>query len=252
VAGVTPGLSGGVLMAALGLYEPALAALTGLRRDFRASMAFLLPLAVGGGLGVLLFGGVMHRLYAAAPDRVIFAFLGLVCGAFPAFFREANRDGFRKTWLIALAAAFGLALIGGAALPVFSTAAGLSTLACLLCGGIVAAGLVIPGVSASFVLIRLGLYAPMLAAIADFDVPALIWMAVGGGVTALALVYLAAWAFRRARGPSYYAVAGFLAASSVVVFPGLGSGGGAVLNICLFCLGAAGSYFAMGRGRGAH
>jgi len=60
IAGITPGLSGGALAAAMGIYEPIIRALGSLLRNFKQSALFLLPLACGGLVGVLAFSRVMN------------------------------------------------------------------------------------------------------------------------------------------------------------------------------------------------
>ena len=54
VAAMLPGASGGVLAVAMGVYRPALDAVTGLFKSFMPCFMYLLPLGIGGVVGLSL------------------------------------------------------------------------------------------------------------------------------------------------------------------------------------------------------
>lgn len=248
VASVTPGLSGGVIAAAAGLYEPAIRAVTGLRWEFRKGVAFLLPLALGAGASILLFSHLMKALIEWAPHGVMYAFLGFVAGSAPSLLREANRDGIRKSCFAAFALAFALVLVSGWTLA--QTAAlgdepELSVCQTLLGGGVLALGTVIPGISSSFLLMSMGIYEPLISALADFNLPVLAVFGAGFVVTGLAIIKVVELLFRRFRGCCYYAVMGFLLGSMVAAFPGFRSGFGLLADLAVFGIAAAVSLAAM-------
>jgi putative membrane protein len=247
VAFITPGLSGGVIAAAIGLYEPMLHAITHLHRQFRRSFIFLCPLGVGAVIGILSFGNLMRYLMAVAPTTVIFAFVGLVAGSMPTLIGEANAGGFRRGYLLISAAAFALILfIESMMVRVLPpTGMELDTIGSLISGAVIAVGTVIPGVSSSFLLMQLGVYERLLEVLTGFNIPIIALMGVGGAVTALALVFGADRLFKRFRGPAYYAVIGFLMGSVVAVFPGFAQGWKLALDVFLFALSAVGCWFLM-------
>ncbi|HEY8392895.1 MAG TPA: DUF368 domain-containing protein [Capillibacterium sp.] len=227
VAAITPGLSAGVIAAAAGLYEPVIHALVHFPKEYRKSIVFLLPLGLGAGSGILLFGRVMERLMLTAKFQVIYVFLGLVAGSMPALFKEANRRGFRKRFLWAAVVAFGLVLGTGRLLAWFpQQTAGqkLEAATALLGGAVLAFGTIIPGISSSLILMYLGLYEKLLAAFIGWDWPVLIMLAVGFGLTALLMLKLVDLLFQRYLGFAYYGVIGFLFGSMVMIFPGFRRG----------------------------
>lgn len=240
VACITPGLSGGMIAASAGLYEPGLHALTHLHKDFRRGFRFLLPLGLGGLAGIVLFSNLMKVLMARAPTTVLYVFLGLVAGSIPSFLQEANSKGFRRRWLgvalVSFALTFFVELLVGRVLP--PAGLPLNPMTALLGGTVIAVGTVIPGVSSSFLLIQLGIYEPFLEALTTFDIPILFFVAVGCGSVALVLVLAADWVFKRFHGVAYYAVLGILAGSVVAVFPGFAKGIWAVLDLLLFAISA--------------
>ncbi len=248
IACVTPGLSGGVIAAAAGIYEPALYAIVNARNQCKRSSAYLIPLGIGTGLGVLLFSQIMKQLMANAEHAVLYAFIGMVLGSVPALVRESNRDGFKPQWLIASATGLGVALLSGPALAGLAQNADsgrLTGVNGLLAGGVFAFGTVIPGISASFILMAMGLYEQFLAAVADFQIISLIWIGAGFVATALATVKLVEWLFRVCRGPAYYAVIGLLLGSMAVAFPGAQTGWRLTFDLALLLGGAAASWAVM-------
>lgn len=245
IASITPGLSGGVIAATTGVYERAIIAIVNVREEFRRSVVFLAPLALGAGIGMLLFSRVMQELMARAEFTVLYVFLGLVAGGVPSLVKEANRDGFRLTHLaavpLALAAVVWVSQISAWA-PGQSGETAFSPGNIVLYGAVVAIGTIIPGVSSSFILIHLGAYQDLLAALTSLDLRILFLLGCGFVVTGLVIVRFVECMFRRFRGLAYYSVLGFLMGSMAMVFPGFRSGWGLALDIFLFVGGAAASY----------
>ena len=83
IGGVSPGLSGSVLLIIFGLYQKTLDALGTLLTDFRSKVRFLLPLAAGMGTGVLLFSRLIDLLLRRYEMPTRFCFLGLILGTLP-------------------------------------------------------------------------------------------------------------------------------------------------------------------------
>ena len=246
IAAVTPGLSGGVIAAAAGIYEPAVRAITGLRANFRAGVKLLLPLGLGGLLGVFLFSNVMRMLVASAPYAVVYAFIGLIAGSAPALVREANAQGFRPRYLWAAGLALALVCATGFLLADASGASHAPDgLYGVIGGATLAVGTVIPGISSSFLLMNMGLYEGLLSAIADIQLMPLAIVAVSFVIVALGLVKLSDILFKRFHGMAYYAVLGFLAGSIVLAFPGLRSGWLLALDAALALAGFAASFLLM-------
>lgn len=244
VAGIIPGLSGGVIAAALGLYEPAILALTGIFKKPRQNTCFLLPLIIGAGAGMILFGNVVGWLMETASDEVLFLFFGLVGGSLPSVIKEANTQGFRLRYIwatvIALTAVLALDFWGSLVAAADNTAAWDMGHG-IFYGMILALGTIVPGISSSFLLIYLGAYQGYLNAIAAVDFAVLGPMALGFMIAALPLIKMVEIFFRRYHGASYYAVLGFLIGSMVIVFPGLAGGWKMLADMLLLCSGIVAS-----------
>ena len=238
VAGITPGLSGGALAAAMGIYEPIIRALSSLSRTFRKSALFLLPLACGGLVGVLAFSRVMEWLMLAYPSQVQLLFLGLVAGSLPALIREANSTGFRLRYVLATITALTLMYRGAELLAWPRVTDGtFSALHYAYFGFIYAIGSIIPGISSSFVLIHIGSYDDLLRAIATANAPILIPAALGFGLGIVLLVRVVEQVFARYHGLAYYSILGFLLGSALLIWPDLTLSWMLLVDVAVFVAG---------------
>ncbi len=221
IAAIAPGISGGAVAVIFGLYEPITAAIGTLRKDFRQKVQFLAPLGIGMALGMLLFGRLILFLFSTYTVVTCAVFIGLIAGTLPSVFRAAARDGFRLRYLLAavpcaLAVAWVTTFQGlqytviDGALPYWFV---------LVCGGILGLGSVLPGTSAAFVLMGLGVYEPLLVAVNDLDILRLLLVGVGFCTVFLSLARLLNWAYRKAHGWMSFAVLGMLLGSIWPIIP---------------------------------
>ena len=82
---ILPGLSGGILAVSMGLYQPAIEAVTGFFKNPKKNLKFLLPLAIGGIIGFLIFMLIINRFFADYETEIICLFVGLVIGSVSSF-----------------------------------------------------------------------------------------------------------------------------------------------------------------------
>lgn len=242
IASITPGMSGGALAAALGLYERMVRAISHPLRDLRKNLVFLLPVGIGAAVGVIGFSNVMEWLMQQAPNQVKWLFLGLVAGSVPSLLRTANTRGFRWRWLLFTALAL-------ASLPLFSllqqtwsaapTPGDSGWAAFLGYGLVLAVGTIVPGISTSFILMALGVYDQLLRAMASLDLTVLVPTGLGFCLGILLLARLVEMLFRRFHSQAYYAVLGFLLGSALLILPRPAPGWLLLLDICLFLLGVS-------------
>ncbi|MBR3383110.1 MAG: DUF368 domain-containing protein [Clostridia bacterium] len=169
VGGIIPGFSGGILAVSMGLYKPAVDAITGFFKAPKKNFKFLFPLGLGGVIGFLIFMFLLDWLFADFKTYVICVFVGLVVGSMPALLRECTEQGYKKHYplwsVLGFAAAMALIIMG------LVTNAGapreVTPWLCALCGAIIMSGVLLPGVSISFVLLNLGVYESFLHVFTD-------------------------------------------------------------------------------------
>ena len=90
----------------------------------------------------------------------------------------------------------------------------------MLAGVLMSAGIVIPGVSKTVILMMLGLYQVYLSAIASLNLSILLPMGIGlliGGILFLCLIN---FLFKFAKSYTYFGIIGFILGSIFVIYPG--------------------------------
>lgn len=188
IGGVAPGLSGSVLLVILGLYEKTVHAIGTLFQSFKKNVLYLLPLVAGLGVGVLLFSKIVDFFLNNFEFYTRYAFLGLVIGTVPLFYREVRKNGFRRGYylVIVAAAATGFVLFGfnKNLFPVITQP---NLWQSMLLGVAVAGSSIVPGVDSAVILSALGLYELYVSALAEFNLQILIPAAFGVAIGALVI-----------------------------------------------------------------
>lgn len=187
IGGIVPGLSGSVLMVLLGVYEQTIRALGTLLTDFKKNIRFLAPLLLGMLCGVLLFSRAVDYLLECYEFQTRYAFLGLVLGTVPLFYRQIGKQGFPKhcyaVILCAVAAGF---LIFGVNRSYFPPIQQPNFLQSMLMGVTVAASSIVPGIDSAVILSTFGFFELYVGALAEFDLlvllPAVLGLVVGAVV----------------------------------------------------------------------
>ncbi len=191
IGGIAPGLSGSVLLVILGLYQKTITAIGTLFKDFKKNVIFLFPLFLGFGVGVILFSKVVDFLLGNFEMYTRFAFLGLVLGTIPLFYKEVKKEGFSKKYyiVIVVAAIFGFALffLNKDMFPVITNP---NLLQSVLLGIAVAGSSIVPGVDSAVILSSLGLYELYVGSIADFNLAVLIPAGVGLVIGVLVISFI--------------------------------------------------------------
>ncbi|MDO4316895.1 MAG: DUF368 domain-containing protein [Lachnospiraceae bacterium] len=180
VANIIPGVSGGTMAVSLGIYDKIISSVTGLRKAWKKSLAFLVPILLGAGASIVLFAKLMEYLLDKQALPTGLTFIGLIFGGLPMLWRllsaekqKTGQKGFTVVNVLCFLLLFGVAV----ALPLLNShdsesaelAFGVGNSAILFFLGILAAGtMVIPGVSGSMVLMILGYYYGVLNAINGF------------------------------------------------------------------------------------
>ena len=173
IANVIPGVSGGTMMVAMGIYDKLIHCITHLFSELKKNLLFLAPIAVGMALAVVGSSFTIEKMFELFPFQTSLLFVGLVVGGLPAMWKNVKgksiKVGHIITCVLFLALVVGMALLGetegNAAELTFSL---VNAIKLFFVGVIAAATMVIPGVSGSMVLLLLGYYNPILSTINAF------------------------------------------------------------------------------------
>ena len=258
VANIIPGVSGGTMMVAMGIYDEMIGAVTGIFRHMKQSIRTLFPYAVGMGIGIVGLSFVIGYLFEHYPFQTALLFIGLIFGGLPLLLPNVKGRRPKPAELLVFALFFGLIVgmqfLGTGKEKVLSLEP--ETVFVLLFIGLVAAAtMVIPGVSGSMLLMALGYYTPIIDHINAFivalvmaDFGTLIYCAgilVPFGIGVLAGAFLVAklieFLLKNHERMTYFAILGLLFSSPVAILSGMdlsGTGVWAVLaGILLFGVG---------------
>ncbi len=163
IAMIIPGVSGGTLAVLMNVYDKLIGAISNLRRDFKNSFFFLLPILLGAAIGVIAAYFPLKYALKYAPFPTVLLFVGLMVGSCPKIIKDGIKQGFKPlnivSIIIPLAAVIGICFIpslGKADLSPSMQWYGYILI--ILIGMVGSCALVIPGVSGSMLLLILGYY----------------------------------------------------------------------------------------------
>lgn len=245
IGGVAPGVSGGAFAVMLGVYDKLTDAIATFYKDFRVKMTFLISIGIGVVIGIIGFSNVMTLLFEHFETMVKFVFIGLMVGTLPSVFGEANKEGFKKRYLLPFALTFTLTVIFAYLDSQGVDRVSVSVISpqdSVFYGGVIALGTIVPGISSSIILMYAGVYEAVLAGISTLDFAMLIPMGIGFGLTVLLLAKLISYMFKRFYGYTYYMVLGFVVGSILALMPNVSSGSDIVQGTLLAIVGAILSY----------
>lgn len=173
IANIIPGVSGGTMMVAMGIYDKLIHCITHLFSEFKKSVAFLFPIAIGMGIALVAGAFGLEMLFEKLPIQTNLLFIGLIVGGLPAIWKNVKGNSIKIGHMIAglvfFAVVVGLAVIGETEGNAADLSFNLVNVIKLLGVGIVAAAtMVIPGVSGSMMLMLMGYYNSIISAITDF------------------------------------------------------------------------------------
>ncbi|MBQ9773432.1 MAG: DUF368 domain-containing protein [Clostridia bacterium] len=217
---ILPGLSGGALCAAFGLYQPIIEVLSKPLRAIRKYWYMLLFVALGGILGVVGLAGLADWLLELNATVVYCVFAGLVLGTVPELYVDAGQRGRSRASYLSMGICFAviLAILIWLRFGV-SFRMPENLLGWMVCGVLWGLSFIVPGLSSSNVIMFIGLYQPMMAGIKDFEWSVLLPM---GGMM-LATLLLFSQLMKRALDRFYsvvlHGVLGSVLATSIMIVP---------------------------------
>lgn len=228
-ADVVPGVSGGTVALITGIYEELIDTLAGIRprllgiwrREGLAAcwragnFSFLLALFAGVFTSLLLLAGLLTWLLETYPIPLWSFFCGLIAASIPLVLKpvELTRPAVPVMLLLGTVLACWVSLQPGL------SSLGDSPWLFFAVGAVAICAMVLPGISGSFILVLLGMYAAVLGALDAGD-----WLRVGAFLAGtvcglLAFVQLLRWLLHRWHDAVLGLMAGFMAGSLVKLWP---------------------------------
>ena len=182
-----PGLSIATTAMILGIYERLIDVVSDVfGHKFKSAMIELIPLALGAVFSIAIFSHLILFAIDLFPTQTDFFFLGLIIASIPLLFKTANvKTEFKgKHFFFAFIAAVFIAMFTFSQhLELFvleyrnnSTQA----IALIIVGALISASMILPGLSASLLLLVLGLHGTLVASLSSLDLRVLSLLAIGG------------------------------------------------------------------------
>lgn len=219
---ILPGISSGVLCVVLGIYEKLLDAILNFFGNVKENLRFLLPLIIGGVVGVVLFSNILVYFFNSYPIQTKSIFIGLILGTIPMLIREVNqKEKFKKSNLLFLGIALllGLVTIFGESMLANVRIENSSFIYFVISGFLMSVGIVVPGVSSTIILMLLGVYTVYLQSVSSVYLPVLIPMGIGLLVGSFLFMKLTNLLLNKFYAPTFYSIIGFTLGSVFVLMP---------------------------------
>lgn len=219
---ILPGISSGVLCVAFGLYEKIINSITNFFKDIKQNFKFLFPITIGLLVGIFVCGNVLKFLFDKFSVPVSFVFIGLILGSIKIVFNQIKTHKLKLSYILCALFTFSFSLY----LITFEKTVLVNQIvdirnnsSLILCGILMSAGIVIPGVSKTVILMMLGIYQTYLDAIVNLNLTILIPIIIGLVIGCILFLILLKFLFEHFKVHTYFAIIGFTLSSVLVIYP---------------------------------
>lgn len=233
IADIVPGVSGGTIALLTGIYERLINAIKSAGVDtlkllfsskekgggIKAAWqqfdgTFLFSVFFGIAVSILLLSRFMHYLIEQFPMFIWPLFFGLVLASVFYVGKQIKQWNIERIfWLI-------LGTVIAASIALSSpTEVEITPLTLFVVGSIAICAMILPGISGSFLLLLMGVYAPMIAAIKGLDIPTLAIFASGCAVGIMAFSRLLSWLLAHYHEVMMATLTGFMLGALVKLWP---------------------------------
>lgn len=227
-ADVIPGVSGGTIAFMTGIYTELISSLKSIDHK---SIKWLFKGEIGrfwkeinGNFLVAVFSGVLISIFSLArlmqylltnhPIPLWSFFLGLIAAS--AIFILRDIKEWKTGHIIALTAGIAVAVWISLVSPAETTDAWWFI---FVSGMVAICAMILPGISGSFILLLMGKYAFMMAAIKEFNIPVMLVFIAGAAIGLIAFSHFLSWLLKKYYGQTIALLAGFMIGSLVKVWP---------------------------------
>lgn len=220
-----------------GLYEKLVNSVLNFFKDVKKNFTFLFPICLGVFVGIFLFGNVLKFLFNKYYMPTSFIFIGLILGSIPLIVKQANLKKVNFSHIVCMLLTFSFSLYLVALEDNITNSLNINCNSYLIIAGIItSAGIIIPGVSKTVILMLLGIYEIYLSAIASLNLSILIPIGIGFLIGGIIFLFLMNFLFKIAKSYTYFAIIGFILGSIFVVYPGFLFNLEGVISIILFAI----------------
>jgi putative membrane protein len=217
-----PGVSGGTMAILLGIYDKLISAISNFLKDIKGNTIFLLKFCLGSGLGIGTLAFAIRWMLEKFPLPVSFFFLGAVIGGIPALYKKTKETTLKISsaiyFLIGLVLVISIGFIPTGNFDIGSGSGVAHYAMVLVTGIIIALALILPGISTSHMLLVLGMYDTMIAAITEFNI---VYIGILGISTVIGIFLITKpieWTMNKFPHQTYCLIIGFVLGSTSEIF----------------------------------
>lgn len=228
-ANVVPGVSGGTIALITGIFGKLIGCLNDLMTPSKwksIDWGFLISLAAGLIISIFSLAKLITVCLDRYPVLTWAFFFGLILVSAGLMLKDIKGWKIRDAIITIIGIAIGVIVCTLS--PSETTDARWFI---FLCGALAICSMILPGISGSFILVILGKYDYIMAAITELDIPVLIVFAIGCGVGILAFAKILHWLLGKYERSTMLVLIGFVIGSLVKVWPWQGLAPGADLHI---------------------
>lgn len=237
-ADIVPGVSGGTIALVLGIYERLVASISAgsaalgalIKTDLETSRrslrevewAFLIPLLIGILAAVVSLAHLIRTLLEDEAVVMAALFVGLVAGSMVIAWMMIRTRLMIHVWVaiaVAVVVFIVLGLRSGTSEDTVSQIAQPATWAFFVSGALAICAMILPGISGSFILVMLGMYGPVLAAVTDANIAELGTFVVGAVIGLAIFSQFLNWALKHHHDIVLAGLVGLMGGSLRVLWP---------------------------------
>ncbi|MBQ4139984.1 MAG: DUF368 domain-containing protein [Clostridia bacterium] len=245
IGAILPGVSGGTLCYAFGIYDQLLEVLSSPFKGIKKHWKMLIFVGIGGALGFVGFAGITEWLLSVNEAVVLCVFVGLIAGTIPDLWREAGEKGRGKASIISLVISFvAITAVFYVFKNVWTLTIEPGLVGWLICGLLWGLSFIVPGFSSSTLLLFFGIYEQMSHGISHLDFSVLIPLGCAMLATLLLLSKLMKLVFDKYHSVASHCVMGFVIATTIMILPSFATTIGNIISyvVAIIC-GAVASFF---------
>jgi putative membrane protein len=227
-ADIVPGVSGGTIALVTGIYQRLITALQSIgpatlvclyKKGIKTAWqqidgTFLVTLFGGILTSIVLFARVLHYAIEHFPMFIWPCFFGLVLASAIYVSKEVGKWNWRRFVLLGIGTGIAamISLASGAQIEV-------SPVTLFFSGCLAICAMILPGISGSFILLLLGMYAHVIGAVKSFDIITLLIFASGCVVGLMLFSRFLAWVLAHYKQATLALLTGFMLGALIKLWP---------------------------------
>ena len=182
----------------------------------------MFPLLSGGIIGIVVFGNILKYLFFAYPIQIKFIFIGLILGSIPKLINEIKEKSSFKIYYLLFAF---LSLVFAIFLVVLEKNISIkssneySFFYLIISGILMSAGVIVPGVSSTLILMLLGIYESYLFSVSTIYLPFLFPLCIGLFMGSIIFMKITKFLMDKFYCQTFFAIIGFTLGSIFVLYP---------------------------------